>query len=577
MRVNYIIVLILSMVASANQFAIAQKRPNIICIISEGCSSFFMTKFNAPYGVSTPCINALGGSGIVFENAFSNTLTSDANQSAIFSGCWGSSLGSKSLPEYLHEAGYLTITNSKKGYSEKTPNIIWEEPSSDNLWGGLPPVQPFFYVHHLSDTNEEAMNKSSEYISEYIRDYTEVIPFVQPNMPNTELSRDNYTYYCMKVQEMDAKLGSLIARLNTYKLIDETIIFYFSDNGAAFWTNKCSLSDSGLSIPMIVRVPRKYKHLVSGATTWKDKRFVSLVDLAPTIMQFAGIEPPQNIDGKSFWAKGKERDKTAWAYTDRVGNNYDMVRSLRVGDLKYVRNFTPFNFNGMTNSSDFVTDTEKEWRGLFNEGKLKDSQAAFFKTKPVEALYDISIDPYELNNLADDPKYKTQLITMRSKMIKWQKTNLDLGFYPEFILAKSDSESFRDKNTKNIHRYIDLAALQLEDFKKAKGAVLKALKSDDMLQRYWGLIICSSFGEDAKELLPYIEKISTKDSSLINRVRAAEYMGLIGYREPQEVILSALYETKDPLEALLILNSITMLSQGSSNYIFDVDFSKVTR
>lgn len=593
MDLKFAVLIALPVLVSNKSHAGEDKRPNIVCIVSEDNSKQYMDIFNKLHGVPTPCIRALANNGIIFENAFSNAPVSSAARSTLISGCWGHRLacqyhrgavmadmpeGMKMFPAYLREAGYYTVNNAKEDYNINKGDDVWDESSFKGSWRNRANNQPFYYVHNLADTHEGVLLKSPEYIADYIKDYSEVKPFVQPNIPNTQLARDNYVYYCMKIQEMDAKVGSLIAKLADDKLLDDTIIFYYGDNGGILPSSKGYLSEMGLNVPMIVYVPNKFKHLINGATTGRDQRFVSFVDLAPTILELAGIEPPQGMDGKSFWAKGADKNNTAWGYADRMGEKYDMVRSLREGNMKYVRNFTPFNFDGLTNAYRFEIAAYQEWRKLFDEGKLNDLQASFFLPKAPEAMYDISKDPYETRNLANDPKYKAQLLAMRNKMIKWQKDNHDLGIYPEYILAKRaypNTEKFGIENKKDINRYIDIANLQLKEFDKVKGELAKVLISKDEVDRYWGLIVCSSFGEKAKYLLPQIEKISKEDLSLENRVRAAEYMALIGHEQPQEVMLSALYSCEDPLEATLILNSIAMLQQSKEPFIFNIEVDKL--
>ncbi len=544
--------------------------------------------------METPNIAKLAQNGVMFGNAFSNAPVSSAARSTLISGIYGPQLasqyhrgavmadmpeGTKMFPAYLREAGYYTVNNAKEDYNINKGEDVWDESSRKGTWKNRAEGQPFYYVHNLATTHESVLIKSADFIADYIADYNEVEPFVQPNLPDTKLMRDTYKYYCKKVQEMDVQVGKVIADLEADGLLENTIIFYYGDNGGILPSSKGYLSEMGLNVPMIVSVPKKYRHLVPSKMGIQDDRFVSFVDLGATILNLAGIKTPEWMDGESFWAKGRETEKPTWGYADRMGEKYDMVRTLRVGDMKYVRNFMPFNFDGLTNAYRFKISSYQEWRQLFDEGKLTPLQASFFEAKTPEALYDLANDPYETVNLAKDPKYKERLLKMRAQMVDWQLENNDLGLYPEYILANEggypDSDKFGRENSKKIKQYLSIANLQLEDFESVKPWIAKALISKDLIERQWALVTCSSFGAEAKSLLPEIKKIAKSDSSLENRVRAAEYMALTGVEQPQQVMLSALYETKDPLEATLILNSIALLQQSKEPFVFNIEVSKI--
>ena len=215
----------------------------------------------------------------------------------------------------------------------------------------------------------------------------------------------------------------------------------------------------------------------------------------------------------------------------------------------------------------------REWDSLYQEGRLNPIQAAFFETKPAEMLYDLSNDPYETNNLVDDPAYKEQLGDLRQELNQWIKGMPDLSFYPEHVLIEQafhNPVAFGQANQQAISRYVDIADLQLLDFGSVKSKIEQALVSSDPWERYWALIVCSNFGNEARELLPEIQK-ATDDPEPINRARAAEYLGLTRLGDPVPGMLEALYVTAKPAEALLILNSIVLLESYNYGYEFDID------
>ncbi|MBT6004268.1 MAG: sulfatase, partial [Prolixibacteraceae bacterium] len=121
--------------------------------------------------------------------------------------------------------------------------------------------------------------------------------------------------------------------------------------------------------------------------------------------------------------------------------------------------------------------------------------------------------------------------------------------------------------------YLQVANLMLLDFESAKTGISESLKSNDPWKRYWGLIVCSSFEKQASEFLTLIKEIAQSDSELINRVRAAEFIGITGVENPSEMICQTLYESKDGTEAGLILNSVVLMRDGYG-FDFNIDVEK---
>ena len=92
--------------------------------------------------------------------------------------------------------------------------------------------------------------------------------------------------------------------------------------------------------------------------------------------------------------------------------------SLYKGKYKYIRNFQPFNVDGLYNYYRYKMLAYKEWYNLFNEGKLNKYQKQFFLTKQPEELYNLEKDPNEINNLAKKSNFKNELSELRSLLIK---------------------------------------------------------------------------------------------------------------------------------------------------------------
>ncbi len=588
---------IATLLAACNSNQEIKEQPNIVWITSEDNSKHYMDLFD-PHGAPTPNIESLANQGIIFTNAFSNAPVCSSARSTLISGCYGPRIGShyhrglkkvpmpegvEMYPAYLKSAGYYTANNHKEDYNITKSDTVWDKSSKKAHWRNRMPGQPFFYVHNIFTTHESRVHFSKEDFNTKKTTNSPDSCFVQPNHPDTELMRFTNAWYKDKIMQMDNQVGELIEELKKDSLLENTFIFYYGDHGGVLPGSKGYVFETGLHVPLVVYIPPKYEHLVNIKPGSKNNGFVNFTDFGATVLNLAGIEIPEGIDGKPFLGKNiteeelSSRDET-FSYADRFDEKYDMVRAIRKGKYKYIRHFQPFNFDGLMNNYRYKQLAYKEWAQMHEQKQLNNIQDQFFNTKQVEALYDIETDPFETKNLIGDNQYSEKLTEMRNRLTNKLKEMPDLAFYPEFYLIKNAFKNpveFGQKNKANINKYIDIANLSLKPFDNAKEELEKQLTSDDWLCRYWALIVCSGFGENAKELKGIISEIAQNDVELINKVRAAEFLGLNGYANPVEIMTNALYTSKDSNEVLLILNSIVLMQDGKGKFKFNLDKNKL--
>jgi len=284
------------------------------------------------------------------------------------------------------------------------------------------------------------------------------------------------------------------------------------------------------------------------------------------------------MDGVPFLGEGvdfdelNERDE-AFGYADRMDEKYDPVRTLRKGKYTYQRNYQPFNYDGLWNQYRYRMLAYSEWWELFQAGNLSDVQSQFFRPRAAEALYDVEADPHEVNNLANDPEYAVVLQSMRERLSNKVKSINDLSMFPESVLwedAFDNPVEFGRENSERIARLVDIADLSLLSFEEAKAGIKRALESDDPWARYWGLVVCSSFYEEAESFTEKAHEIAAMDRENLVRVRAAEFLGLIGAEDPNPVMQEVLTHSKNLVEAALTLNSVVLL-KDLKGYQFEID------
>ncbi len=567
------------------------EQPNFVWLISEDNSKHYLKLFDEN-GIATPNIEKLAANGITFTRAFSNAPVCSVARSTLISACYGPRIGTQyhrkskivplpegidMFPTYLRRAGYYTTNRHKEDYNAVKNEGIWDESSKKAHWNKRQPGQPFFHKQSYAVSHEGTLHFKERLVGNYqpVTDPQEV--FVNPNHPNTELFRFTAAYYRDKMLMVDTIVGNVVKKLEEEGLLESTFVFYFGDHGGVLPGSKGYAYETGLHVPFVVRIPEKFKHLVDFKKGEKTDGFVSFIDFGPTLLKMAGVEIPENIDGKPFLGKDISKEDLSkrngtFGYADRFDEKYDFVRTYRKGKYKYMRNYQPFNSDGLHNFYRYKNLAYLEWREMYRNGQLNEVQKQFFEPRNAEELFDVEADPYETNNLADDPALEEVLKEMRNGLTNWVKGMPDLSFYPECELvneAFDNPVAFGQSHKDEIAKLIDIANLSLIPFEKAKAGIQNALDSDHPWEQYWGLIGCSSFGQQASDFYDLAKKL-TKDENLLVRTRAAEFLALTKQVDPNSVITDALKQTKDDMEALLILNTVVLLRDAPNQYTFNI-------
>jgi len=575
----------------------AAKQPNIVWLISEDNSTHYLKLFDK-HGAETPAITKMAEHGLIFDNAFSNSPVCSVARSTLITGCYAPRIGTQyhrkykivplpqgleMFPVYLRRAGYHTTNNVKTDYNAIQGRPIWDETSRKASWHSRKPGQPFFYQQSFTTTHESSLHFSAESMK---NDTTVTDPetvFVAPYHPNTPTFRYTNARYRDNIRKIDVQIGKIVEQLREEGLLEDTFVFYFGDHGGVLPRGKGYAYESGLHVPLVVRVPENYKHLAPAVIGSRIPGFVNFIDFGPTALNLAGIDVPTEVDGKPFLGENislaelNQRD-FSFGYADRFDEKYDLVRTIRKGRFEYVRNYQPFNVDGLQNNYRYRMLAFQEWRQLYREGKLNAAQREFFERRDCEALYDIKNDPHEIKNLASDPQHAETLTQLRELMTQTVDGLPDLSFYPENYLIKKAFDNpvaFGRSHKKEIARLNEIASFSLLPFCNAKPEIEKALNSTNDWQRYWGLIVCSCFAEQANPIIEKAKQLAADDSNLLVRTRAAEFLGLIEAADPTAVLLDVLKKTDDPVEAVLILNTIVLLRDHAPGYQIEVSHKEL--
>ena len=583
---KYLLLIFVFIISSCNDEL--DPKPNILWIVTEDNSLHYMNLYTKG-GAEMPNVSSLASEGVVFNNAFSNAPVCSVARSTIITGVYSPRIGTqyhrrmslvklpddvKPLPVYLKEAGYYTSNNSKEDYNFIKDGEIWDESSGKASYKNRKKDQPFFHVQNFHNTHEGQLHFDQEHLDNALKtnNLDSIKPF--PYHPDTPTFRYTQSLYHNHHKDVDKEIGKFIKKLEDENLLDNTIIFYYADHGGVLPRSKGYIYESGLNVPLVVRIPEKFKKLSPFKAGSRTSTFVEFVDLVPTVLSIAGIEIPRSVDGKPFLGKKLKKSKlekqnTTFGYADRFDEKYDLVRSVRVGKYKYIRNYQPFNVDGLYNYYRYKMLAYKEWYKLFQDGKLNEVQGQFFKPRAPEALYNIEEDPHEIKNLAKDKNYIEILLDLRTKLNDHLVSINDLSFIPEPHLLENgldDIVSYSEKNKDLISRLIKISDLSLSDYKQVSSKIQDALNDINPWVRYWGLIVSSSYGSKALENKEQINSIFENDPENLVRMRAAEFMLLNNLEISDSKINSLLKKSNFEAETNLMLNTLANIKTSNPNY-----------
>jgi len=421
--------------------AAAAERPNIVWLIADdlspdlGCYGY--------EGVSTPNIDRLAGEGHRYTSAFATAPVCSPSRTAFITGVYQTATGGhqhrtevkKPLPDpvvpiltLLEDAGYyLSNSNNTMNRAGKTDyNFTTQGKLFDGVdWSKRKKGQPFFAQIQIHEPHRYF--HSADDIS---RADDVAIPSYYPEHP---VIRADWANYLASIEVLDKHVGNVVQRLKEEGELENTVIFFFGDHGRPHYRDKQWLYDGGIEVPLIVRWPGK---LEAGTV---ESGMVSLIDVAAATVAAAGLNVPEWMDGRDFLADDFTGREMIFAARDRCGDAVDRIRCVRTEEFKYIRNDFPERpYTQRSGYKELQYPGMTVARVLKQRGELEGPPAAFWaETRPAEELYDISADPDETNNLADDPKYQEQLTTLRDELAEWIAATNDRGYQEEPRLQKT--------------------------------------------------------------------------------------------------------------------------------------------
>jgi len=252
---------------------------------------------------------------------------------------------------------------------------------------------------------------------------------VPPYYPDHSDFRDMIADHYACVLGTDLSVKRILDELEADGVLDDTIVFFFSDHGMpGGLRHKQFCYEGGIHIPLLIRWPKHYPITRAGLAI---NDLVSSIDISATSIALAGISIPLHMEGHNVFAKNyKPRDYVISA-RDRCDYTIERIRAVVTKRYKYLRNFLTDRPYLQPQYRDDRAVT-KAWKRLYSESNLDPEAAAFASDKkPAEEFYDLRKDPHEVKNLVDDPEYKAELQQHRDILENWMRDTDDKGQYPE--------------------------------------------------------------------------------------------------------------------------------------------------
>ncbi len=309
-----------------------------------------------------------------------------------------------SLPFYGHQAGVFEgpIEATVPHFLAENTNTLLQRFSSDwkkhrkpffiwcNFWGPHPPYYaPEEFVAMYRDANIPSWKNFKDSLEGKPAIQRKIIPVERRHQP-WSFWRERIVYYYAFATLIDHQIGRILDHLKELGLEEDTEVIFSADHGESLGIHgglsdkTCFMYEENYRIPLIVKPPA----LASRRGT-RDSHFVSLADIMPTLLEAAGITPPETVQGRSLLPLLEETPPTRWrehlAAEARGFTRLYPQRMIRYDRYKYV-----YNADGL------------------------------------DEFYDLDSDPYELDNRISSPDHASVIEEMQVRLLNWMTETKDV-------------------------------------------------------------------------------------------------------------------------------------------------------
>ncbi|HEX5576510.1 MAG TPA: sulfatase [Gemmatimonadales bacterium] len=408
-------------------------RPNILVLVADDLG-WRDTGVYGNRGIRTPNIDRLARSGLLIRFAFGTSPQCSPSRISILSGKYSHATrtedlhtplpdGERLLPSYLQDRGYFTGMMAK---THLGPNgerqFQWYSPKLAEVFPAFldsAAARPFFLWVAFHDPHRPYQRGAVTHPHSPSR------VTVTPYLADTPETRADLALYYDATTRMDLEIGRILAELDRRNLREKTLVVFLSDNGAPFPREKGTLYDSGTRTPLIF----SWSSVIQSGAAY-NRGLVSTVDLAPTLLQIAAAKIPDGLQGGSFLELLTRPDSFAgrtYVFSERNWHDCDEhQRAVRSRRFKLIRTDAYTELPLCTAADIGASPSFLELRARAKAGRLTLAQRRLFESPRARLeLYDLEADPWEIRNVADDPRYAKEVRELAAVLQRWMEESDD--------------------------------------------------------------------------------------------------------------------------------------------------------
>lgn len=437
-----------------------QPRPNFILFMADDVN---WNDFGCYEKTSarTPNIDRLAAAGLRFDQAFLTASSCSPSRSSIITGRYPHNNGRAAelhqpisgnldwFPAVLKSAGYYTVLSGKNhmrvgevpaGASRSRYTDPWHHTSNGNVQGNTgghahwvkevrerPKDQPFFFWFASTDAHRDWNGDKEWDPDRYGPMHDPATVYVPPFLVDSPETRQDMASYYNEVTRFDYFIGEVVKELQAQDSLENTLLLIMADNGRPFPRAKTRLHDSGMKVPLVAHWPRMINN------RGREKQdvtasLISVIDIAPTVLAAAGLEPTESMQGVSFLSVLDDPKSTIrrFAFSEHNWHDYEAHgRSIRTRDFLLIKNFKPqLAWQGPADS--VRSPSHQDLLAKQNNNQLTPAQAdVLLAPRPAMELYQTSTDPHQLENLAGRPEYAAIEKQLYQTLDQWMKETRD--------------------------------------------------------------------------------------------------------------------------------------------------------
>ena len=399
--------------------------PNIIYIICHDLGRYLGCYGRGP--IATPNLDRMAGEGVLFTNHFCTASSCSPSRGSVITGrypqcnglmglvnrAWELPLSEKTTPQYLNEAGYETYLFGLQ-HERKDRDALGYDHTTDLNDVGLGCRKVSESLVRFIEANSRIPFYASVGFHEphrpfgaaNIEDHGEV--YLPPYLPDNLIVRREMAGFARLVERVDRAVGAIIDALEGAGLSQSTLLVFTTDHGIDMPRAKGTLYDPGIETALIMRWPGT----IEAGT--RSNVLLSNVDHLPTLLDVAGLETPDAVQGRSFWplVRGTGYSPRSEIFAEKTQHStYDPIRCIRTETHKYIHNF------GEGRRMEIPADAEMNTVAAVGH--------MYPLRRPMTELYDLADDPSEMNNLSGTPQCSEIQDDLHRRLWRWMEQTDD--------------------------------------------------------------------------------------------------------------------------------------------------------